>query len=151
MPKQASLNDFMISMPGTPTPQTRPETLTPSTPRIQEKSEKPKLTVVIVKHEPVVHGRCCFCKRETLLPFCLEYFDSQSDLIMWGDICKQCVDKLTAERRMKMNREKRERLDIHNFNQISRVAQLKVFSHGFRMEEEPSTYNMKNATEMSRW
>lgn len=33
MPKQASLNDFMISMPGTPTPQTRPETLTPSTPR----------------------------------------------------------------------------------------------------------------------
>jgi len=49
---------------------------------------------------------------------------------------------------MKMNREKRERLDFHNFNQIRGVAQLKVFSHGFRMEEETSTYNMKNATEM---
>jgi len=53
-----------------------------------KETEPPKLTVVTVKLETAAYERCCLCNRRTMLPFCLEYLDSEGN-----------ADKITAERR----------------------------------------------------
>lgn len=93
MPKQVTLNGFVISsssMPGSPTPTQIQK---------QKKSEEPKLTAIIMKLEQPEYGRCCLCKRKTLLPFCLEYLNGEGNIVLWGDVCQKCVDESTAERR----------------------------------------------------
>lgn len=51
-----------------------------------------KLTAVIVKLEPIIHGRCCLCNRMATLPFCLEYFNSEGDMVLWGELCERCME-----------------------------------------------------------
>ena len=57
------------------------------------------LTAVIVELEKATYERCCLCNRNRMLRFCLEYFDSEGELVMWADVCRECADRITAERR----------------------------------------------------
>ena len=50
-----------------------------------------ELRAIIVKLEPVTYGRCSLCNRWAMLHFCLEYFDSKGDLVMWGEVCQNCA------------------------------------------------------------
>jgi len=52
---------------------------------------EPKLTAVTVKLEPATYGRCSLCERWTMLRFCLEYLDDEGDIVLWGDICEECL------------------------------------------------------------
>jgi len=55
---------------------------------------KPReLTAVIVKLEPVIHGRCSLCHHWVTLPFCLEYFNSEGNMVQWGEICGDCKEQ----------------------------------------------------------
>jgi len=45
----------------------------------------------IVVLEPATYGHCSLCKRPAVLPFCLEYLDSEADVIMWGPVCMECA------------------------------------------------------------
>jgi len=90
MSKQASLNGFVVSSrPGSPAPK-----------RFDiQQPENPNLRVIIVKLEPATHGCCCLCHNKTVLPYCLEYLNDEGKIILWGDVCKECADKNTTERR----------------------------------------------------
>lgn len=57
-----------------------------------------QLTAVIVKLDPSTYERCCICNHQIVLPFCLEYLDSEGNLILWGNVCQQCENKVMAEK-----------------------------------------------------
>jgi hypothetical protein len=61
-------------------------------PQIQE-PQKPNFTAIIVKLEPASYGRCCLCNYRGPLRYCLEYFNSEGSMILWGDVCQNCADK----------------------------------------------------------
>lgn len=86
MSKQVTLNRFVISA----------KTVSRATSKL-EKNERSKLTAVIVKLEPVNYGRCCLCGRRGMLPCCLEYFNGEGCLVMWGDVCEECAAKTMEE------------------------------------------------------
>ncbi len=53
-----------------------------------EIAETPKLTAVIIKLEPANNGCCSLCNRRATLCFCLEDFNSEGDMVLWGEICE---------------------------------------------------------------
>jgi len=52
-----------------------------------------ELTVVILKLNEPVYGRCSLCHRWATLPFCLEYLNSQGNMVKWGEICRNCKEQ----------------------------------------------------------
>lgn len=87
--KQVALNGFVISiLPGSSTPRL-------GAPPPIRTVPKPNFTVLIVQSEPISHGFCCLCQRRDVLSYCLEYINDKGELIEWGDICQNCVDKTT--------------------------------------------------------
>jgi len=64
-----------------------------------KKTEPPKLTAVILKLEPSIYGRCSLCNRWTILRFCLEYFNNEGDMLLWGEICEDCGKALSEKLR----------------------------------------------------
>jgi len=82
MSKQASLIEYGVATI-TFTQQTSPSRdLNPA-----------QLTVVILKLNEPVYGRCSLCNRWATLPFCLEYLNSQGTMVKWGEICRNCKEQ----------------------------------------------------------
>ena len=65
----------------------------------EEPESREKLRAVLIQLGDPVRGRCALCKSVATLPFCLEFLDSKDNVVLWGDVCKECADKTTAERR----------------------------------------------------
>jgi len=73
-----------------------------------KKTEPPKLTAVILKLEPSIYGRCSLCNRWTILRFCLEYFNNEGDMLLWGEICEDCRFKSENSHRARFQKATKE-------------------------------------------
>lgn len=85
--RQVKLQEFLTGF------QVEANVLNKDVSSVLEKAGAPKLTAVIVELETATYERCCLCNRKRMLRFCLEYFDSEGELVMWGDVCEECAAK----------------------------------------------------------
>jgi len=63
-----------------------------------EKAGAPKLTAVIAELETATYERYYLCNRKRMLRFCLEYLDSEGNVVMWGDLRRMCRQNHSGER-----------------------------------------------------
>ncbi len=60
--------------------------------------ESSKLTAATVKFEPAIYALCCLCNRWAVLRFCMEYLNGEGDIVLWGETCPSCRNRVIAEK-----------------------------------------------------